>query len=92
MEDVNFDWQKIQLVYEFTQQSLDQKKYLETTIERLSVLESLNKESHKIDNKIKTIVENTTQIIPKALLNEQESASAARKEIISASQELDKII
>ena len=92
MEDVNFDWQKIQLVYEFTQQSLDQKKYLETTIERLNVLESLNKESHKIDNKIKTIVENTTQIIPKALLNEQESASAARKEIISASQELDKII
>ena len=56
------------------------------------MLESINKESSKIDNKIRIIVENTTQIIPKALLNEQDSASAARKEIISASQELDKII
>ena len=41
---------------------------------------------------MKSIVEKSTQMIPKALLQEQEASSAARKQIIEAGQELDKII
>ena len=49
MEDVTYDQQKIALVYDITERSLEQKKHLEAIVERLNVLENMHKESPNIE-------------------------------------------
>ena len=92
MEDVTYDQQKIALVVDITERSLEQRSHLDVIIERLTVLEGMHKKSPNIEAKMNLVIECSTKAVPQALLQEQEAASVTRKEIISAGTELDQII
>lgn len=64
MEDVLYDQQKVQLVFDMTERALEQKAHLEIVQERLSVLEKMNKESPNLEAKMQRIVQRATGEIP----------------------------
>ena len=74
MEDVSYEKKKLDLVYLMAERSLEQKGHLDIIVERLKVLESMNKESPNLEAKMQAIVQNATTVIPKALLEEQEQS------------------
>lgn len=74
MEDVSYEKKKLDLVYLMVERSLEQKGHLDIIVERLKVLESMNKESPNLEAKMQAIVQNATTVIPKALLEEQEQS------------------
>ena len=64
MGDVAYDQQKIALVFDITERSLEQKTHLDVIIERLNVLENMNRESSNIEGKMKSVVQSSTRMIP----------------------------
>ena len=92
MDDVAYDQQKIQMVYQMTERALEQKDHLDVILERLNVLESINKESPNLESKMQGIVKRATVDIPQALVREQEAAQSVRTQIIEAANELDKLV
>lgn len=79
MEDVAYDEQKIALVFDITERSLEQRKHLDAIIERLNVLESMERERPRIEERLKSIVEHSTRLIPAALIDEEQAAAQARR-------------
>ena len=65
---------------------------MDIILERLNVLENIHKESPNLEARMKSIVQKAAQDIPAALLKETEESAAARKEIIEAAAELDKLV
>ena len=92
MEDVAYDQQKVDLVFDMAERSLEQKGHMDIILERLNVLENIHKESPNLEARMKSIVQKAAQDIPAALLKETEESAAARKEIIEAAAELDKLV
>jgi len=92
MEDVAYDQQKVALVFDMTERALEQKDHLEILLERLTVLETINKESPNLEAKMKAIVDKVAKEIPSALLQEIELSEAVRKQIIEAAHELDSLV
>ena len=92
MEDVSYDQQKVEMVHDMAQRSLEQKDHLDVILERLNVLENMHKESPNLEARMKSIVQKAAQEIPAALLQETEQSAAARKEIIEAAAELDELV
>ena len=56
MEDVSYDQQKVDMVYDMAQRSLEQKAHLDIIIERLNVLENMHNESPNLEARMKSIV------------------------------------
>ncbi len=64
MEDVAYDQQKVALVFDMTERALEQKDHLELLLERLTVLEKINKESPNLEAKVQGIVDKVAKQIP----------------------------
>ena len=60
MDDVAYDQQKIQMVFQMTERALEQKDHLDVILERLNVLESIHKESPNLESKMQGIVKRAT--------------------------------
>ena len=59
------------MVFEMTEKSIEQSNHLAIIIERLKVLETINKESPNIEAQMQQIVKNTAKVIPEKLLAER---------------------
>ena len=92
MEDVSYDQQKVALVFSMTESAIEQKDHLDIILERLLVLENMNKESPQLEARLQAIIERTAKEIPQALLHETELSVAVRKQIIDSAEELDKLV
>ena len=55
MEDVAYDQQKVALVFDMTERALEQKDHLDIILERLSVIEKMNKESPNLEARMLAI-------------------------------------
>ena len=72
-----------------TEKSIEQSGHLAIIIERLKVLETINKESPNIEAQLQSIVKNTAKVIPEKILNENKLIKEIRDQLISAASELD---
>ena len=89
IQDVAYEKQKVDLVFDMTEKSIEQSGHLAIIIERLKVLETINKESPNIEAQLQSIVKNTAKVIPEKILNENKLIKEIRDQLISAASELD---
>jgi len=75
-----------------TERALEQKDHLNIILERLGVLEMMNKESPNLEARLQSIVKRAAKEIPLALLQEEEMAAKTRKQIIEAAGDLDQMV
>ena len=92
IEDVAYDKQKVDMVFNMTEKAIEQSSHLSIIIERLKVLERINKESPNIEIKMQNIVKNAAKRIPDELLAERKNIDEVRNQLIQAATELDQVI
>ena len=84
-----YDKQKVDLVFDMTQKSIEQSRHLKVIIERLLVLERMNKESPNIEAQMQEIIRTAQKTIPEMLVKERTEVEEVRDKIIGAATELD---
>ena len=89
IQDVAYDKQKVDLVFDMTQKSIEQSRHLKVIIERLLVLERMNKESPNIEAQMQEIIRTAQKTIPEMLVKERTEVEEVRDKIIGAATELD---